>query len=198
MSMRSRDQVLLLEDVEKCEKEVVEALLARPDGGHATILINSGGGSVYAGLGIGTVIRHKRLHCHAIVLADCSSSALLVFAACQTREVAPHASFLFHPMQWSSDERSRLNGARSWSEEFQRVVSVSEDWLAELLPMPKSVLRKWVQQEKYITASEMIERGLAAPLSLHSTKILSVPRPSKARTASKAPARTTARIRKVG
>jgi ATP-dependent Clp protease protease subunit len=198
MATKTKEHLLLLEDVEKCEREIIAGLLALPDGGHATIVINSGGGSVYAGLGIGTVIRHKRLHCHAIVLADCSSSALLVFAACETREIAPHASFLFHPMQWSSDDRSRVNGAKSWSEEFTRVCASSEEWMSELLPIPMTTLRRWVNQERYVKAHELIDRGIASPLALPGPKVVSVPRPAARRATKTTASRSSAKIRRVG
>ncbi|MDX2177835.1 MAG: ATP-dependent Clp protease proteolytic subunit [Candidatus Sumerlaeia bacterium] len=198
MAARTRGHVLLLEDVEKCEKEVIEALMGFPVGGEATIVINSGGGSVYAGLAIGTVVRHRRMHCHAQVLADCSSSALLVFAACQTREVSPHASFLFHPMQWSSDDRSRVNGARSWSEEFLRVSKVCEDWLSELLPISRSVLRRWVQQEKYVVAQELIDLGIATEMALPAPRVVGVEaKPKRRAAAARAKARPV-KIRRAG
>lgn len=166
--------ITIVEEVEKCEKDALEALLSTPEGGSATIIINSGGGSVYASLGIATMIRARRLVCHGVVLADCSSSALIIFAACATREVAEHASFLFHPMQWASEERTRLTGARSWSAEFQRVNQVCEDFLVEHLPIERPLLRRWVSAERYVPAVELIEMGIARSLQLPEPKVVSV------------------------
>ena len=154
--------ISIVDDVEKNEKEVLETLLKLPDGASCRIYINSGGGSVYSGLGIATLIEMKRLRATAIVLADCSSSALLIFASCSERLVAPHASFLFHPMQWASDERSRLTGATGWAREFKRIDVVCSDWLCSRLKISKKVYQSWVKQEIYVTAKEMAELGIAS------------------------------------
>lgn len=192
--------VTLLDDVEKCEKEVVESLMAIPDGRSVRIMINSGGGSVYASLGMATVLKMKRLQSEAIVLADCSSSALLVFATCRTRRVAPHASFLFHPMRWTSEEHARLPAARSWSTEFTRVSEVCEKWLVEHLPIPRRTLRQWMTQERYVEAQELIDLGLAEPLDLSEEGVIDIAARSrgKARRTSTISAKAAARVRRVG
>ncbi len=164
MSRRSDSKVLeiaLVDDLEKCEKDVLDALAGLPDGAECRILINSGGGSVYAGLGIATTIEMKKIRATGVVLADCSSSALLVFASCAERLVAPHASFLFHPMQWSSEERSRLPGAVGWAREFKRIEKVCCEWICSRLGIPEQRMRQWVHREIYITAEQMVEYGMA-------------------------------------
>ncbi len=186
--------VTLLDDVEKCEKEVIESLLALPDRKPVNLVINSGGGSVYASFGIATTIRMKALQATAIVLADCSSSALLVFASCSQRYVAPHASFLFHPMRWSSEDQSRLSGAKSWSSEFERVTAESEEWLAQRLPMHKRTLRKWIREERYVPAHELVEMGLADYLDLEDPNVIDITVRSRPRRA----AARTRQVRKVG
>lgn len=187
--------ITLLDDVEKCEKEVIEALMAIPDGKSARIIINSGGGSVYAALGISTIIRMKNIQAEAVVLADCSSSALLVFAACQVRKVAGHASFLFHPMKWSSEEAARLNGAESWASEFNRVNRVTENWLVENLPIDRRLLRRWIKEERYVQASELIDLGVAEELEFPVDKVIDISVSTKRRPRRKAAAKTV-RIRK--
>ncbi len=190
--------VTLLDDVEKCEKEIVESLLALPDRRHVHFIINSGGGSVYASLGIATVIKMKRFQAEATVLADCSSSALMVFATCQVRRVAAHASFLFHPMKWSSEDQSRLAGAESWSTEFARVSKVSEDWLVENLGIKRVTLRKWVREERYVKAKEMVDLGLAEFLDLTDDNVVDISRDRKRRVRRKSVAQKQDRVRKVG
>ncbi len=155
-------EIAMIDDLEKCEKDVLEALLHLPDKSRCRIIINSGGGSVYAGLGIATLIGMKRLDATAVVLADCSSSALLVFAACRHRLVAPHASFLFHPMQWSSEERSRLPGAMGWAHEFRRIEDACAHWVCAHLGITRAQYQQWVKRETYITAEQMVERGVAS------------------------------------
>lgn len=186
--------ITLLDEVEKCEKEVVEALLALPDKKHVQVIINSGGGSVYASMGIATVMKMKQFQTEAVVLADCSSSALLVFAACQVRKVAPHASFLFHPMRWSSEDQSRLYGAQSWSSEFARISQITEDWLVEHLPISRRRLKSWIRHEKYVEAADLIRLGLAEAIEFPEENVISIhPKNGKKRTTR----RQTASIRKV-
>jgi len=155
-------EIVIVDDLEKCEKDVMEALLALPDRSTCRIVINSGGGSVYAGMGISTLIDMKKLKATAVVLADCSSSAVIVFATCQERLVAPHASFLFHPMQWSSDERSRLPGAMGWAKEFKRIDESCAEWIIEHLGVSRTTLLRWVKNEMYITADQLVEMGVAS------------------------------------
>ncbi len=154
-------EIVLLDEIEKCEKDIMEALTQIPAGGRVRMLINSGGGSVYAGLGIATAIEMKKIHATGVVLADCSSSALLVFASCAERYVAPHASFLFHPMQWSSEERSRLPGALGWAREFRRIETACSRWICSRLNLSEALYKSWVRREVYVTAAELIELGVA-------------------------------------
>lgn len=160
-SLKEKAEIAVVDDLEKYEKDVLEALMALPDRSACRLIINSGGGSVYAGLGIATLIEMKQLRATGVVLADCSSAALLVFSSCTERLVSPHASFLFHPIQWSSDERSRLPGALGWAREFKRIEDVCCAWICERLGLPGKLYRSWVQREVYITAHELVKLGAA-------------------------------------
>lgn len=154
--------IVIVDDLEKCEKDVLDALVQIPDGSACRFIINSGGGSVYSGLGISTLIEMKRLKATAVVLADCSSSSVLIFSTCQERLVAPHASFLFHPMQWSSEERSRLHGALGWAKEFKRIEESCADWICSHLGITSTLLLRWVKRETYVTAKQLVDLGLAS------------------------------------
>ncbi|MCC5877971.1 MAG: ATP-dependent Clp protease proteolytic subunit [Candidatus Sumerlaeia bacterium] len=186
--------ITILDDVEKCEKEAIEGILALPPRKAVQIVINSGGGSVYASLAIIAAMRLRNLNAEAVVLADCSSAALLVLAACQRRLLAPHSSFLFHPMRWSSEEQARLTAAKSWAGEFDRLSTIFEDTLADELPIDRRTLRGWIRHEKYISAAELIDRGIAEPLDPASGKVIPIVRQRR----KKAPARTPVRIRRFG
>jgi len=188
--------ITILDEVEKCEKEVVEALLSVPDKRPVRFLINSSGGSVYASMAICTVLKMKQLQAEAIVLADCSSSALMIFATCQTRRIAPHASLLFHPMRWSSDEQSRLPGAKSWAAEFTRVASVYEDWLVSHLGLQRRLLKTWMREERYVLAHELVELGVASFLEYPAADIIDIAAGTRRKTASRR--KTSVRIRRVG
>jgi len=121
----------------------------------------------------------------------------MIFAACRTRKVAPHASFLFHPMRWTSEEQARLSGAKSWSTEFNRVNAVCEHFIVENLGIPLKTLRLWTREERYIQAQEMFDLGLAEPLDLAPEGVIDI----TARPRRRAPAvaaRPATRLRKTG
>jgi ATP-dependent protease ClpP protease subunit len=177
--------ITLLDEMEKCEKEVIEALMALPDKKPVRFLINSGGGSVYASLAICTVLKMKQLQAEAVVLADCSSSALMLFATCQTRRVAPHASMLFHPMRWASESESRLPGAKSWATEFTRVSSVYEDWLVTHLGIQRRLLKTWIREEKYVLAHELVDLGFANMIEYPAGNIIEIPVGGRRKTAAR-------------
>ena len=46
-----------------------------------------------------TLLRYRQLEATAIVLGECSSAALMVFAACRRRFVTPYSTLLFHRMR---------------------------------------------------------------------------------------------------
>lgn len=190
--------ISIIDDVEKCEKEAVDALLALPDKRSCKVVINSGGGSVYAALAIATVIKLKQLAAEALVLADCSSAAITVFAACPIRKVSPYASFLFHPVKWSSEDQSRLTGAKSWAIEFERVNQIYEDFLIAHMSVKRSIIRGWIKEERYVTAQEIIDLGIAEPIEFPEDGVIDI---SKHRRAHKTAAQRhskPAKIRKVG
>jgi ATP-dependent Clp protease, protease subunit len=186
----------ILDEVEKCEKDLVEGLLALPSRRPCRIIINSGGGSVYASLAIATVMKMRQIQAEGIVLADCSSSALVVLSTCATRKIAPHASLLFHPMRWSSEDQARLSGAKSWAAEFDRIQRVYEDWLVTHLQLPRRTIRMWIREERYVLASELINLGVAEPLSLEGENVIEIAAPRRRRKA--APAKSESRIRRAG
>lgn len=102
-------------------------------------------------------------------------------------------------MRWSSEEQSRLPGARSWATEFQRVNVVCEDWLVANLGLPRRTLRSWMKEERYIQAQELFDLGVAEPLDITEQNVIDI----AARTRKKAATRRRtsekpARIRRVG
>ena len=51
-----------------------------------------------------SIIRLRGLRVTGIVAGECSSAAILPFAACERRFVTPHSTLLFHPVRWASEE----------------------------------------------------------------------------------------------
>jgi ATP-dependent Clp protease protease subunit len=86
MARRKTPEIALIGEMnDEVIAPIIRELLEIKPGGEVTIYIDSGGGSVYSALAIATFIRMRKLKVTGIVLAECSSAAILVFAACERR-----------------------------------------------------------------------------------------------------------------
>src|SRR4051812_16245357 len=111
-------EVPVIGDVDDWEADTIKALLEVPLQGNCIFYIDSAGGSVYGALAVLTLLRFRQLQGTAIVLGECSSAALLLFAACQRRLVTPYSTLLFHRMRWQSDKRVGSSEAFLWAKHF--------------------------------------------------------------------------------
>ena len=101
-------------------------------------------------------------------------------------------------MKWSSEDQSRLTGAKSWAIEFERVNQIYEDFLIAHMSVKRSIIRGWIKEERYVTAQELIDLGIAEPIEFPEDGVIDI---SKHRRAHKAAAQRQtkpAKIRKVG
>jgi ATP-dependent Clp protease protease subunit len=80
-------------------KEIAERLMAlqvqsnRP----ITLMINSGGGSVYAALDLCDLITHVLVApVHAVAVGNCHSAATFIMLHCEKRMCTPHSRFIIH------------------------------------------------------------------------------------------------------
>ena len=149
-------------DLTERQADLLERFTDVPRGSKGIVYFDSCGGSVYTGLAIGTLIRLRNLRVTAVVLGECSSAALLPFAACQQRLVTPHSTLLFHPMRWQSDEDVRLEEATEWARHFQDLESRLDLLLATLMNVPKEMLQGWTRPGRFVTGSELAAAGIAS------------------------------------
>jgi ATP-dependent protease ClpP protease subunit len=106
---RKLAEISVIGDVDEWENEVVKELLELSPGSECVFYIDSAGGSVYGALAVLTLLRHRKLSATAVVIGECSSAALLLFAGCKRRIVTPYSTLLFHRMHWQSEKRVRSN-----------------------------------------------------------------------------------------
>src|SRR5579872_5385529 len=85
-------------DLTDKESDLVARMLEVPRRSRGIIFFDSCGGSAYVGLALATLIRLRGLKADAIVAGECSSAAIMPFAACQRRFVTKHSTLLFHPI----------------------------------------------------------------------------------------------------
>jgi ATP-dependent protease ClpP protease subunit len=157
--------VLSGELIEK-STELAEKLASVPKRSRGIIWFDSGGGSVYVGLALASMIRLRGLDAAGIVAGECSSAALLPFAACPRRFVTPHSTLLFHPIRWQSDEHVRLEEAAEWARHFKFVEQDLDQLVSRMFDFKLDRLSEWTRPGRFVTGPEMVEAGLAKMVDL--------------------------------
>jgi ATP-dependent protease ClpP protease subunit len=166
---RSRKEVAeipVIGDVDDWEAEVVKALLDLRPHSECVFYIDSMGGSVYGALAVMTLLRHRQLDATAIVLGECSSASLLLFAACRRRFVTPYSILLFHRMRWQSDKRVGSEEAGLWAKHFEVMEKEMDDLQVRLFGKAERQVREWTQGGHYVTGPQVVAAGLAELLEL--------------------------------
>lgn len=143
-------------------------LLDVPRNSRGTIFFDSGGGSAYVGLALASLIRMRGLDAIGIVAGECSSAAVLPFAACRQRYVTPHSTLLFHPIRWQSEEEIRLEEATEWARHFELLEKDLDQLLSRLLDCPVEKLTEWTRPGRFVSGQEFVDAGLAKMVDLFS------------------------------
>jgi ATP-dependent protease ClpP protease subunit len=159
-------EIPVVGDVDDWEADVIKALLDLPAGGACTFYIDSAGGSVYGALAVVTLLRHRRLRGTAVVLGECSSAAVLVFAGCRRRLVTPYSTLLFHRMRWQSERRVAAEEAYRWAKHFEDMEKELDNLQAKLFGAAEDQVREWTQGSHYVTGAQLVAAGLAEMLEL--------------------------------
>jgi ATP-dependent protease ClpP protease subunit len=163
---KSVAEIPIIGDVDDWESEVVKALLEIPPGGECIFYIDSAGGSVYGALAVLTLMRHRQLGGTAIVLGECSSASLLLFAACRRRLVTPYSTLLFHRMRWQSEKRVGSEEAYLWAKHFEEMEKDIDDLQVRLFGKAEEQVRTWTNSGHYVTGPQIVAAGLAELLEL--------------------------------
>ena len=159
-------EIAVIGEVDEWEADVVKELLAVPAGGECVFYIDSAGGSVFGALAALTLLRHRRITATAVVIGECSSAAILLFAACRKRLVTPHSTLLFHKMRWQSDKRVAAGEALLWAQHFEDLEKGIDDLQARLFGAAEEQVRTWTAAGNYVTGPQVVAAGLAELLEL--------------------------------
>ncbi len=154
-------EIPLIGDVDDWEEDVIKAMLEAKPRCECTLYFDSLGGSVYGALAVTTLMRQRQLQCTGIVLGECSSAALLVFAACQKRLVTRFSTLLFHRMRWQSEKRVGAAEAGLWASHFSGMEKDIDDLQAKLFGTAEQQVREWTTQGRYVNGKEIADAGLA-------------------------------------
>jgi ATP-dependent protease ClpP protease subunit len=159
-------EIPVIGDVDDWEADVIKTLLEVPPGGECIFYIDSAGGSVFGALAVLTLLRHRQLSSTAIVLGECSSAALLLFAACQRRFVTPYSTLLFHRMRWQSEKRVGSDEAYLWAKHFDEMEKDIDTLQARLFGKAEEQVRAWTEGGHYVTGPQLVAAGLAELLEV--------------------------------
>ncbi len=155
-------------DLTEKQADLINQLLELPRFSRGTIFFDSSGGSVYVGLALASLIRLRGLRAVGVVAGECSSAAILPWAACEERYTTPHATFLFHEIRWSSDGEVRFQEAAEWAKHFKFLEEDLDRLTARLLNFPEKKLQQWIRRGRFVTGQEVVDAGLAKMVDLFS------------------------------
>jgi ATP-dependent protease ClpP protease subunit len=161
-------EVAIAGDLTDKQNDLLDRLLELPYGSRGTIYFDSCGGSAYVGISLAGIIRLRGLRAKGVVLGECSSAALLPFAACTERFVTPHSYLFFHPVRWSSEENVRIEEAAEWTRHFGVLEDEMDRLLAKLFDMPLETINAWTRPGRFLSGAEMAQAGLARMVDLFS------------------------------
>lgn len=164
-------EIVVCDDLTEQQHELTEKLVEVPRRSAGTIWFDSCGGSVYAGLALASLIRLRGLRATAVVAGECSSAALLPFAACEKRIVTAHSTLLFHPIRWTGEQDMRLEDAAEWARHFAELEGDLDRLLVRLFTGSDDAslaekLKSWSRPGRFVSGKELVEAGLAKMVSL--------------------------------
>lgn len=159
-------EIAVIGDVDDWEADVVKALLDVPVDGACVFYIDSAGGSVYGTLAVLTLLRYRRITATAVVIGECSSAALLLFAACGKRLVTAYSTLMFHRMRWQSEKRVAAHEAHRWAKHFEEMEKDIDELQARLFTAAPELIRQWTDGGYYVTGPEIVAAGLAELLEI--------------------------------
>jgi ATP-dependent protease ClpP protease subunit len=148
-------------DLTDKQNELITSLVEVPRRSRGIVWFDSGGGSVYVGLALCSIIRLRGLRVTGVVAGECSSAAILPFAACKHRFVTSQSTLLFHPMRWQSAEDVRLDEATEWARHFKNLERDLDKLLARLFDFPETNIAEWTNPGRFISGQELVDAGLA-------------------------------------
>jgi ATP-dependent protease ClpP protease subunit len=158
---KNTPEIPIVGDVDEWETDAVKALLEVADGGECVFYIDSAGGSVYGALAVVSLMRIRKVQGTAVVIGECSSAALLLFAACRRRFVTPYSTFLFHRMRWESDKQVGSLEAKLWARHFEVMEADLDVFQGRLFGASQDKVLEWTKEGRFLNGKELATAGLA-------------------------------------
>ena len=139
-------------------------MLDKPDS-EITVYIHTVGGSVYAGWAIYDAIQACQSHVTTVVLGNAFSMGAILLQAGDRRLIAPNADLMVH-YGYSGDGFDRIDTKRASQAYNELLIRRTEEMFlarvrAKIPGFPRRNLKRWLKDDRYFTAEEAIEYGLA-------------------------------------
>ena len=140
---------------------VRQALADNPAGEDLELEINSGGGSVFAGFEIYSLLREAQCPTVAIVQSLAGSAASTVMAACREVRMSPVAQVMIHlpSSRVAGNQNDLRHEARMLEQITQSILNGYEAKCAGKATRER--LDRLIRAETWLTAQEAVELGLA-------------------------------------
>ena len=140
---------------------VRQALADNPEGEELEVEINSGGGSVFAGFEIYSLLYAAKCDTVAIVQSLAGSAASTVMAGCKRVLLSPVAQVMIHlPSSYAEGNQNDMKHEAKVLESITQ--SILNGYLVHCKgKSDRAQLEKLMQAESWITAQDAVELGLA-------------------------------------
>lgn len=143
-----------------CPQDIRQALADNPAGEELVLEINSGGGSVYAGFEMYSVLHSANVPTRVEVQSLAGSAASVVMAAADTVAASPVGQVMIHlPSTWTEGNQI------AHRESVQMLEAVTASIIAAYEAKCKGkttrdALRRMMDRETFLTAQEALDAGL--------------------------------------
>lgn len=150
-----------------------EAIKNNPEGEDLVFEINSGGGDVFSGFEMYSVIRNAKCHTVAQVQSIAASAASTVMIGCDSVELSPVAQVMIHlPSCCTSGNRNaHMDSVNVLDSITQSILNAYE--LRCGSQTDRARLLDLMRQEAWLPAQDAVELGLADKIMFHDEEQLS-------------------------
>lgn len=125
-----------------------------------TLMLNTYGGSVYAGLALISAIEQSETPIHIQVTGTAMSMGLFILAAGDYRTATRFSTMMYHQM--SVFAAGKLEGVKDSVKEWERLEKVCEDYLFERTNIKAKHIASYKKEKKewFITPAEALELNI--------------------------------------
>lgn len=147
-----------------CPKDIRTAIENCPEDEELVLEVNSGGGSVYAGFEMYSLLRARKGRTVAEIQSIAASAMSVIVAACESVRMSPVAEIMIHRAYAVADGTSQ-----NMRQAAQMLDTIDESILVAYLEKTggksdREKLARMMRRETFLTAQEAIECGLADEL----------------------------------